>query len=353
MVMTLLTRPKKTVATVVIATDGSGDYNTDGTDDDVQIQAAIDSLPATGGCIYMKEGTYTITTAITITTNNVSIIGCGRSTIVTTNDDITIFDINGAIGVLIQKIYIYGAGVGTPTNFGMYFRGGSTFHIVNECWVENCGSVVAALFVSSNNSIITNCYVVGNVDAGIRVLANNYRIISNHVEGGGDNGIEIEGNNGIISNNTLEDNDGGIVIRGNGILIMNNVIRDDNSGGIILSAPEGDENNDCIVDGNYVSDSVQHGIRLIFTDNSVVSNNTCEGNDSGNTQTYSGIQLESSDNNVIQGNRCRENDNYEIDISNSGCANNLVEGNHCIGVDHEGTINDVGTNTQIFNNVES
>ena len=212
---------------------------------------------------------------------------------------------------------------------------------------------MAAIFSNSNNSLITNCYIVANVDAGIRVVATNYRIISNHVEGGGDNGIEIEGSNGIVSNNTLEDNDGGIVVRGDGILIMNNVIRVDNATGIILSSAPGGENNDCVVDGNYVSDSVGHGIRLNSTDNSVVSNNTCEGNDSGNTQTYSGIWLEDSDNNVIQGNRCRENDNYEIDISNSGCSNNLVGGNHCIGTDHEGTINDVGTDTQIFNNIET
>lgn len=44
-------------------------YTTDGTDDDVQIQAAIDALPATGGIVTLLDGTYTIGEAIELPSN--------------------------------------------------------------------------------------------------------------------------------------------------------------------------------------------------------------------------------------------------------------------------------------------
>lgn len=60
------------------------DYVTDGTDDDVQIQAAIDALPSTGGSICLREGTYTLGSAtVTIAKNGVEIFGVGQGTIIT------------------------------------------------------------------------------------------------------------------------------------------------------------------------------------------------------------------------------------------------------------------------------
>ena len=49
----------RVVATAVVATDGTGDFT--------DIPAAIASLPAGGGVVYVKEGTYTIGSAIVIT----------------------------------------------------------------------------------------------------------------------------------------------------------------------------------------------------------------------------------------------------------------------------------------------
>ena len=52
---------------VTVAPSGKvGDYVCNGTADDVQIQAAIDSLPAEGGTVYIKRGTYNIATTIFI-----------------------------------------------------------------------------------------------------------------------------------------------------------------------------------------------------------------------------------------------------------------------------------------------
>ena len=58
------------VATIVVAADGSGDFTA--------VQDGIDALPAGGGVVYIKEGTYTISVAIEIRKSNVALMGAGR-----------------------------------------------------------------------------------------------------------------------------------------------------------------------------------------------------------------------------------------------------------------------------------
>ncbi len=64
----------RVVATAVVATDGTGDFT--------DIPAAIASLPAGGGVVYIKEGLYIIAASIAITKANTSLIGDGKSTII-------------------------------------------------------------------------------------------------------------------------------------------------------------------------------------------------------------------------------------------------------------------------------
>jgi len=74
MAMGMSLKTKYAVGTVIVAEDGSGDF--------IDIESAIDSLPNTGGVVYIKEGTYSISSGITITKSNVSILGAGSSTII-------------------------------------------------------------------------------------------------------------------------------------------------------------------------------------------------------------------------------------------------------------------------------
>jgi len=63
--------PKATATFIVAASDSEqpsrADWQCSGTDDDVQIQAALDALPATGGLVMLTEGTYDIQTTINLT----------------------------------------------------------------------------------------------------------------------------------------------------------------------------------------------------------------------------------------------------------------------------------------------
>lgn len=78
--------PKSSITKIVAASDtpnatSRSDYECDGTADDIQIQAAIDALPAGGGTVLLLEGTFNLVTTITMANSN-RLIGSGWNTIV-------------------------------------------------------------------------------------------------------------------------------------------------------------------------------------------------------------------------------------------------------------------------------
>jgi hypothetical protein len=75
------------------------DYTIDGTDDNVQFQAAIDALPSTGGLIQVvSSGTISFSATVSRAINNVSIIGTGFGTYFTYNASDPIFNATGLTG---------------------------------------------------------------------------------------------------------------------------------------------------------------------------------------------------------------------------------------------------------------
>ena len=73
-------------ASLVVASKDSlnperADYVCDGADDQVEIQQAIDSLPAAGGMVALLEGTFNFRDDVRITKPNVTIRGVGKSTV--------------------------------------------------------------------------------------------------------------------------------------------------------------------------------------------------------------------------------------------------------------------------------
>ena len=73
-------------ATIVVAASDSlknrsANYVCDGVDDQVEIQAAIDALPAGGGKVVLLDGAYLISAAIALNSDNLDFGGVGTSTI--------------------------------------------------------------------------------------------------------------------------------------------------------------------------------------------------------------------------------------------------------------------------------
>lgn len=88
-------------------------YQCDGTADEVQIQAAIDAMPSTGGIIFLSSGTFNIAANITINVSNVFIVGTGNtSTTLKAQTGCTrIFSLGGTTAVArvgIKSMYLHG-----------------------------------------------------------------------------------------------------------------------------------------------------------------------------------------------------------------------------------------------------
>jgi len=88
-------------ATYVVASSNApdsvkaqSDYSCDGLDDDVQIQAAIDALPSGGGRVYMTEGIFFTGSEITISGDNVQLVGSGYGTKIVCNQGRMLNSIN-------------------------------------------------------------------------------------------------------------------------------------------------------------------------------------------------------------------------------------------------------------------
>lgn len=127
----------------VIVGTTQADYITDGTADDVEINAALASLGSTGGSVYVKPGTYISTASISIP-SNVSLIGSGFSTVLKyasgsgynglIKNSVQTDGGAGNTGILIRDLKIDGNSanaVGSDPRDMLFFRN------VTNCTVQN------------------------------------------------------------------------------------------------------------------------------------------------------------------------------------------------------------------------
>jgi len=155
--------------TFIIAPVGiPADYTTDGVDDDVQIQAAIDALPTNGGRIIFREGTYTLGAVVTIAKNGVTLQGQGKGTIIQAKNSLN--------ANMIQL------GSNTTQYFNcvikdIYFDGRQS--------QQGSGTIIynGALTYPIDNLEVLDCYLVNAFDACIQLLLNGAATNSNLIEG--------------------------------------------------------------------------------------------------------------------------------------------------------------------------
>ncbi len=321
------------MATFVVAAHDSldnenADFVCDGTDDQVEIQAAIDNLLAIGGSIYLREGTYIVSGDIKISKSNVTLVGAGASTVIKIRDshdaNINVIYASGKSGLLIQNLRIDGnkANQTSGTMFGIYFTSVENSKII-DCWVEDLRNNGINLESSSNNTVMCNT-CQGNGDHGIRLCSssNNNTITSNTCQGNSHEGIRLDSSN---NNNTVTGNN----CQGNG------------DHGIYLYL----SNNNNTVTCNTCQGNGDEGIRLDSSSNNTVTGNTCQGN------SYSGIDLYNSSNNTVTGNTCQGNQiSYGIYLYSS--SNNTVTGNNCQGNDEGIYLERSSNNTVTGNNCQ-
>lgn len=113
-------------AEIIVSLDGSG--NTD------SIQEAINMLPSTGGIVYIKEGDYNITSTITITKNDVTLMGIGRSSRILTTTAIDAISVE-ANDIIIENLSIDGDGTNSTNGIVTPSMGSTESLFITDCWI--------------------------------------------------------------------------------------------------------------------------------------------------------------------------------------------------------------------------
>lgn len=284
-------------------------------DDTASIQAAINSIAATGGCVCIPTGTYIVSNTITLP-SKVSIAGSGiasaviSATLAMTNLQ-DVFYANTSTFVTICNISILGNTNGTN-------GAGSAIHFKN----------------GSNNSV-SNVYIENTTQAGIRLEEQNNSSVDSCT-------LNYCGRTGYADNHgIMVYSAAGSVIANYSIKITNNKIRNSFRKGITTYGPNASVY-DLLIDGNtitssglaniYVGGPNQSNIRITnnYVNNGYVnmqigpiSNSVIDGN-SCDTSTYSNILLFDSINVILSNNTISNSGVHGIDFDVAGTRNSQV-----------------------------
>lgn len=336
----------------VVGPTGIGDFE--------DLQEALDYANLHGGgTVFVKEGTYVLTTDVTIY-SNIKLVGeDDESVIFDANNTSNRLEIHGSAGNLKRNIEIQNV---TVKNCDISYGDDAALSIkyaenvtVKECIFNNNNNETLTLgdigiedslrIFIRNNRFKTDTYVGINYDDSEHVeITSNYitslvyTASSTHVfinrNTFVDDGVvyfEGGGANSVISNNRFESVDGCAIKTGSGFqncVISKNYIyhsnynSDTSLAAIYLFTDESPWNYGVSIVGNVVHDCNNHGIALDY----------------------------GADNCAIVGNVCRDNGGYGVSIGHSSCDDNLIIGNQLNG-NTSGGISDSGTNTEKGHNV--
>jgi len=349
---------KLAVATRIVAASNSldkdrADYVCDGTDDQVEIQKAIDDLPSSGGSVYLLEGTYNISAPININKSNVTLMGAGAATVLNLTTDKAIQSSNVSRVVLSQLRMKYNG------DYSCWFKNIS-YSLLEKLWLEGCKIYIVLSYL---NTITENFFSPPH-------KGRTFQIVCGMPQGGGDIGGNIIYNNIFTTANPASE-----IIRtihsSNNIAIGNLIKGDFNvlgmhitSGsshniivgnrilevkyGIVVQGYSSTPSTDNIFSSNIISGlsaSFSKGIRLDnverHTDRQIISSNFI-------SNFSDGIEVDKVHNSLLVGNilynYASSGSGYGIVIPSDYSKNNYFVGNFISG--YSKPINDKGKNTK-------
>lgn len=325
-------QPKPVAATLIVAASDSlhperADYLCDGVNDHVEIQAALDALPATGGRVILLDGTYYIEATITLDSYQV-LEGQGHNTILTTLSSPLALLIS-AVGAAIAHLYnIEIKNLKIDCDLG----GGNFTDVILFEYVES--PVVSGCFIRDHlpvgwgtaielddcfySNISYNTFINNLGDADIYVDDTSYTLITGNITNGSQSLVKA--------------------YDGYGLIVNQNIILDTDDYGIYSEVPES------VIDGNYINDTFATGIEVAPSGAVVISNNILINCGHGTTQsaisvfcyaTVTGNFIEDAtkegiyvgeDYCVVTGNKIKTCGQHGISVSGNDC---IISGNHC------------------------
>ncbi|KKQ53758.1 MAG: hypothetical protein US83_C0009G0042, partial [Candidatus Falkowbacteria bacterium GW2011_GWC2_38_22] len=350
-----------TASKIVAASDSpnkeKADYICDGTNDETEINQAIDAVYAAGGggVVYLMEGNYEVGTstyadyAIRMATST-TLMGAGDKTVIKLRDNFNAnIDVirgdNYQDNILITQLKVDGnkANQSSGTQYGIQFYRVGTSTIDN---VEIFNSKNSNIYLNYfNYTNILNSKIIGGdygLYLGSSITFSPINIINNRIS---ENTYGIIGSSWVyflnISNNIIINNvNDGINAYLANSNITNNIINNNGWDGIAFEAST---NN--VVNGNVISYNASNGLSCLSSCNYNTINNN-QFNDNGGSTGNSSIYVSGGDNIVISNNVIMDSagTGYAIDISSSGSNNNYISGNYYSGTGAS-SIRDLGTGT--------
>ena len=268
---------------LIVAQDGSGDFDS--------IQEALDSI--SGGTIFVKEGTYTLTSTLTLGANDI-LVGAGFGTKIITTSDITMITASG-VRSGIYNLRLVGNSTGS-SQVGINVSGNEV--IIRDCWILNMGN--DSIIHSGNNGLITGCFIQDAEGRCIDASGDYLKISDNYIDDATDSGILMTGCLGsqIIGNQILNHGEAGVeLISSTQVSIVGNYIfsnGDNNTNGDGIEVRNG--SNDCCISGNSSHTNDGYGIDVqaganntIIIGNSILNNEDGAVLDNGTTTHPNGV----------------------------------------------------------------
>ncbi len=336
------------VADCVVAT-ANGDYTS--------IQNALDAGKKR---IYVKAGTYEISSSQIILSSGVDIWGESNGSVIlrladgANCDVIRVGDgLTALTDITIRDIQIDGNKANQTNNFisGIYFKGGSGTKITRsnilDCYIYGCRKAGIRFYYSDNNMINRNKVILNNKGIDLYYSSDNL-VIENQANSNIDfTGIGVGyGNNNTLIGNQANSNtgDGINISNGNNNVVIGNHLSLNITHGIYVQWAD----NNIVVE-NQANSNTQDGIRIKNGENNLINGNQVNSNSGNGIQLYTLGNPPNSEYNMISGNRTTGNSGHGIKIL-ANCIDNFIIQNYCTG-NITGAISDVGTGTIIRDNI--
>lgn len=313
---------------ILVGASANAPYTTDGTADDVQINAAITALASTGGIIQLEAGEYTLADTISITASNITLRGTGFSGTTLAlangvNDHAISITGTGVISVCVEELTVDGNKGNQTAGSGIYINTPwavtDTQHLirnvdvimnkVNSILVE--GDTRAARFVlvraryadeagfkfAGSDHQFINCIADAPHKSGFVIYAYNCNFVACKafycgVDEDGSSGWRVEAGRNMFTGCEAQDcfMDGWRIISGSDNCTLTNCWGDSNGQGAANSG-DGlsieDSNSTMVVGGAYFDRAApdnpfpqDYGIAISGTsDNNTIAYNVMYGND--------------------------------------------------------------------------
>lgn len=379
------------------------------TDDTTAIAAAITALPATGGILYFPPGTYLISSTLTITTNNVTVLGAGRYVSV----------LKAAVGLAGSDMLTFGNGSTSCTGGGVSALGfdsastksGGAGIYFNKCMFMTIEDVALShqyngIHVGNNSSVIriTDADIYTSALNGIWVDGGNgtvndiyiSRVVADNSPAATGSGIYVSGGDAVIAEHCdflhfangllLEPTSGkksrwnfftavmfdyctndGIHLGGDagdiyGCTFTNCWASSNTGQGVYIGTGTGATEGISITSSRFITNG-QAGIDLHSpATNIVLADNLIEGNSTSSSGTYSGIKVGAGVVHVsITGNRAYNGlghaarQGYGLDFATSSATDYIVVQGNDFSSNISGGINNAagatGANQSISGNL--